>query len=187
MNRRLYRCRHDQRIAGVASGLAQYFDLDPSLVRVLWVLSFFLGGIGLLLYIAMAIIVPLEPEAGPIGPGGQAGDQAGQAPLASPTGWHATATATGTAHRHAARGSGRGTTIVGVILILFGGLALLDAVLPGWAHGWRFLWPAFILGIGFILVASAVRRDPPEPIGPTGQTGPAGQGGPTELTGSTDS
>jgi phage shock protein PspC (stress-responsive transcriptional regulator) len=63
VNRRsLYRCRHDRRLAGVASGLAEYFDLDVSLVRVLWVLSIFFGGLGILLYIALAIIVPLEPE-----------------------------------------------------------------------------------------------------------------------------
>ena len=66
MNRRLYRCRHDKRIAGVASGLAEYFDLDTSLVRVLWVVSIFFGGLGLLLYVAMAIIVPLEPEERPL-------------------------------------------------------------------------------------------------------------------------
>ena len=38
--------------------------LDPSLVRVLWVLSIFFGGLGIFLYIAMAIIVPLEPDGG---------------------------------------------------------------------------------------------------------------------------
>ena len=72
MNRRLYRCRHDHRIAGVASGIAEYFDADPTLVRILWVLSIFVGGFGLLLYIAMAIIVPLEPEQGFIGVGSAA-------------------------------------------------------------------------------------------------------------------
>ena len=88
MNRRLYRCRHDQRIAGVASGVAEYFDADPSLVRVLWILSFFLGGVGLLLYIAMAIIVPLEPEEGfaapaarPTRPADPTGDRRGRRPL----------------------------------------------------------------------------------------------------------
>ena len=168
MNRRLYRCRHDQRIAGVASGVAQYFDLDRSLVRVLWVLSFFLGGIGLLLYIAMAIIVPLEPEAGPLAAGAPAGDATGEASLPSPSGWHATATA----HRHVARstGGGRATTVFGMILILFGALALLDAVLPSWADGWHVLWPAFILGIGALLVATSVRRDPSQPAEPTGQS-----------------
>ena len=53
MNRRLYRCRHDKRLGGVASGIAEYFDADPSLVRILWVLSIFLDGTDLLLYFAM--------------------------------------------------------------------------------------------------------------------------------------
>jgi phenylalanyl-tRNA synthetase beta chain len=61
VNRRLYRCSHDRRLAGVASGLAEFFDLDVSLVRILWILSVFVGGLGILLYIVMAIIVPLEP------------------------------------------------------------------------------------------------------------------------------
>ena len=62
MNRRLYRCRHDKRLAGVSSGLAEYFDVDVSLVRVLWVLSIFFGGLGILAYIVLAIVVPIEPE-----------------------------------------------------------------------------------------------------------------------------
>ena len=62
MNRRsLYRCRHDRQIAGVAAGVAEFFDLDPTLVRLVWFLSIFFGGFGLLLYIVMAIIVPNEP------------------------------------------------------------------------------------------------------------------------------
>ena len=59
--------------------------------------------------------------------------------------------------------NGRGTTFFGVILILFGALALLDAFLPVWADSGRFLWPAFILGIGALLVVTAVRREPTEP------------------------
>ena len=62
MNRRLYRCRHDRRLAGVSSGLAEFFDLDPTLVRLLWFLSiFFTGGLSILLYIGLAFIVPDEP------------------------------------------------------------------------------------------------------------------------------
>ena len=165
MNRRLYRCRHDQRIAGVASGIAEYFDADPTIVRILWVLSIFLGGMGLLLYIAMAIIVPLEPEQGFLGVGSQAdaptADAAGEAGVPSSTGWQQPAPST---HRHATRGGdGRGTLFVGVALVLFGALALIDAYLPGWADHGRFLWPAFILGIGALLVLTAVRREPTKP------------------------
>jgi phage shock protein C len=164
VNRRLYRCRHDQRIAGVASGIAEYFDADPTIVRVLWVLSIFVGGFGLLLYIAMAIIVPLEPEQGFIGVGSQADAPAGEPAAAgavpSSTGWQPAPST----HRHASRrGDGRGTLFVGAALVLFGALALVDAYLPGWADHGRFLWPAFILGIGAILVLSAVRREPTKP------------------------
>ena len=61
MNRRLYRCRDNRVLAGVAGGVAEFFDLDPTLVRVLWFLSTFFGGITLVLYVGLAIIVPLEP------------------------------------------------------------------------------------------------------------------------------
>src|SRR5678815_4291858 len=61
VNRRLYRCRENRVLAGVAGGLAEYFELDPTLVRLLWFVSIFFGGLGLLLYIGMAIIVPIEP------------------------------------------------------------------------------------------------------------------------------
>lgn len=157
MNRRLYRCRHDKRIAGVASGLAEYFDLDTSLVRVLWVLSIFFGGLGLLLYVAMAFIVPLEPETA-FAADGQTADATAESPSPSPTGWHSRPVAD-----RQPRGEGRGAMIVGMILILFGALALVDTFLPDWADSGRFLWPAFIVGIGALLVASSVRRQPTEP------------------------
>jgi phage shock protein C len=162
VNRRLYRCQHDRILAGVASGMAERFDLDPTLVRLLWVVSVFFGGFGLLLYIVMAIIVPLEPVGGPaVGTSatdpaaeGASGDATGPAPA----GWHATPVE----HRRVPRDTGRLATGVGIVLILFGALALVDAVVPDWAEHGRFLWPAFILGIGALLVASAMRRESTE-------------------------
>ena len=157
MNRRLYRCRHDRLVAGVASGVAEYFHIDPTIVRVLWVVSVFFGGLGLLLYFVMAIIVPLEPEVGPA-VSAPAGDPTGDPSVPSHTDWHSMPAG----HRHGTRGTGRLVTFFGIALILFGGLALVDAVLPAWADSGRFLWPAFILGVGALLVASAVRREPTE-------------------------
>ena len=62
MNRRLHRARDERMIAGVAGGLARYLEIDPSIVRVLWaVLVVLTGGLMLLLYIIMAIVVPEEP------------------------------------------------------------------------------------------------------------------------------
>jgi phage shock protein PspC (stress-responsive transcriptional regulator) len=50
-------------IAGVASGIGDYFDLDPTVVRLLWVLGFFTTGpVALFLYLLCAVIIPREPE-----------------------------------------------------------------------------------------------------------------------------
>jgi len=59
--RRLYRSRTDRKLAGVCGGLAQYFNMDATLIRVLFVVLAVLGGSGLVLYLAMWIIVPNEP------------------------------------------------------------------------------------------------------------------------------
>ena len=60
-SRKLYRSTTNRQLAGVCGGLAQYFNLDATLVRVLFVLLAVLGGSGLVLYVAMWIIVPKEP------------------------------------------------------------------------------------------------------------------------------
>lgn len=60
--KRLYRSRDQRMIAGVAGGIAEYFNIDPTIVRLIWVLLALPGGIpGILLYIISWIIIPLEP------------------------------------------------------------------------------------------------------------------------------
>jgi phage shock protein C len=59
---RLMRSRRDRKIAGVCGGFAEYFDLDPTLIRVVWLIVFFFGGCGLLAYIIAWIVMPEEPE-----------------------------------------------------------------------------------------------------------------------------
>ena len=148
MNRRLYRCRHDRRIAGVASGVAEYFDLDPSLVRVLWLVSIFFGAVTLVLYIGMWIIVPLEPLT-----------QAELAAAANPVGAGPAGVA---GHQHRTSGESRWSLWIGLVLLLCGALALIDAAVPGWTAS-RYFWPLFFVGAGGILVALAVRRQPVSP------------------------
>jgi phage shock protein C len=59
--RKLYRSKTNRQVAGVCGGLAQHFNVDATLIRVLFVLLAVLGGSGLVLYVAMWIIVPKEP------------------------------------------------------------------------------------------------------------------------------
>ncbi|HET7150525.1 MAG TPA: PspC domain-containing protein [Candidatus Acidoferrum sp.] len=51
----------DKKIGGVCAGLADYFDLDPTLIRVLWLLAVLFAGCGLLAYIILWIVLPLAP------------------------------------------------------------------------------------------------------------------------------
>ncbi len=154
--RRLYRCRHDRQLAGVASGMAEYLGLDPTVVRILWILSVFLGGFSILVYIVLAFVMPLEPI-GPVGPA-TAGDATGTSvdPVTGETqGWVAPAPAPD--HEHRERGEGRIGLAIGVLLVAFGSIALLGPVLPGWIAGIA-LWPAFIVALGIALVVVALRR-----------------------------
>ncbi|HEY2350957.1 MAG TPA: PspC domain-containing protein [Candidatus Acidoferrum sp.] len=59
--KRLARSSTDKKIAGVCGGLAEYFDLDPTLVRVLWLLLLFFAGTGLLAYLILWIALPVAP------------------------------------------------------------------------------------------------------------------------------
>jgi phage shock protein PspC (stress-responsive transcriptional regulator) len=61
MEKKLYRSRTDRKIWGVCGGLAKYFGIDPTVVRILALVSIFFGTLGIWIYIIMAIIVPLEP------------------------------------------------------------------------------------------------------------------------------
>ena len=57
---RLYRSESNRMLCGVCAGIAEYFNLDPTLIRLAWALFCVLGGSGVLAYILAAIIIPPE-------------------------------------------------------------------------------------------------------------------------------
>jgi phage shock protein C len=59
---RFARYSSDKKIAGVCGGVARYFDMDSGLVRGIWLLCVLLGGTGLLAYVILWIVMPLDPE-----------------------------------------------------------------------------------------------------------------------------
>ena len=63
MGKRLYRSRNDRMIAGVCGGIAEYFNIDPVIVRIITVILLLPGGLpGFLPYVILWIVVPLAPE-----------------------------------------------------------------------------------------------------------------------------
>ena len=61
MNKRLYKSRNDVMLDGVCGGIAEYFDLDPTVIRLAWVVFCAMGGCGILAYIIAAIVIPRNP------------------------------------------------------------------------------------------------------------------------------
>jgi len=167
---RLYRSRSDRAIAGIAGGMAEYLEVDPTIVRILWIFAaVFTGGLMLLLYIVLAFVIPLNPFGPAPMPGG------GWAPGTTPGGWSQAAGPVGGTYdagaapawspdwssqweaRRAARAerSGRGGLIIGTVLIVFGLVALAGVVVPGWISAAMF-WPALLLGLGAALLVASV-------------------------------
>jgi phage shock protein C len=150
MNRRLYRSHTDSVLGGVAGGVAEYLDVDPALVRVIWaLLALITGGIFFVLYVVMWIVVPYGPEPAEGAPAGSTGDAA-PAGAAAPGSWNA--------QPRPRRRSGGGSWVFGLILVGLGLYFLAREYYPA-IHIDR-LWPLGLVLLGLILLFGAVRRRP---------------------------
>ena len=61
-DKRLYKSSENSMLCGVCGGIAEYFDIDPTLVRLAWVVLGLMGGSGLLAYIIASIVIPVDPD-----------------------------------------------------------------------------------------------------------------------------
>ena len=62
MEKKLYRSRKDKQFAGVCGGIAKFFKIDSSIIRLIWALAILCAGTGVLAYIVCAFVIPEEPE-----------------------------------------------------------------------------------------------------------------------------
>ena len=148
MNRRLYRSQTESVLGGVAGGVAEYLDVDPAIVRVIWaLLAILTGGVFFLLYIVMWIVVPLEPD------GAEAAEGEPAAPgAAAPSGWNPQPT------RRGQRRSASGAWIFGLILIGLGLYFLAREYLPN--IDFDRLWPLGLVLLGVVLLFGAMPGRP---------------------------
>jgi phage shock protein C len=134
-------------IFGVAGGMARWLDVDPAVVRLVWALLIIAGGVGLLLYIVAAIVVPEEPL-GAAQPMGAGAPPAGSGPAAG-GGWAAP-------HASARRDAGSAPIIIGIVLVLLGAWFLAERYID-WLDN-ALLWPALLIVVGGLLLVGAMRR-----------------------------
>ncbi len=161
---RLHRSSKDKMLFGVASGMAEYFDVDVVLVRLLWLLFIIAtGGVGILLYIALAIIMPREETtateprdvvrenlASIPDEAAEAGRRLGEA-VRGPAqeGQQAQTPPAGERRR-------RNTLALALIAI---GLVLLTINLGWWSwFRWDIFWPLVLIAIGVAIMVARYRR-----------------------------
>ncbi len=152
--KKLYRNTYDKVIGGVASGLAEYFDVDVVIFRLLFVLLVLFGGGGLLAYIIMWIVVPAKPipfrynkSSGAQASSGTGGDAGGATPDAENT----TADSENATSRAASAKNPSNTSLIaGIILILVGVLFLANRMLPWFEM--RDFWPVLLIAGGFLII-----------------------------------
>ena len=136
--KRLYRSRKERVIAGVCGGLAEYFDIDPALVRLIVLLLAFANGIGFLFYFVAWLVIPLEPVERQDSGSSEGGGEGGVQPPVEP---------------HEKRDS---RLWVGIILIVTGVIFLMGNYMP-WLS-WSNLWPLILVAVGIYLIVGDKER-----------------------------
>ena len=168
--KKLYRSKHNAIVGGVCAGIAEYFEIDPTLVRLAWAVLIFLGGTGIVAYLIAWLIVPLAAEDDPLDVSypsmSRAADmtaprvvepkpaeEATAGPVdAPPAAQVFTAPPAPPAKRD--QGGLSGASVFGLVLIGAGGLLLARNFLP-WFNLHRF-WPLALVVLGLYLVITAL-------------------------------
>ena len=146
MHKRLYRSSKSKVFGGVAGGIAEYFDIDPIIIRLLFIIIAFAGGGGILVYFIMWVAIPLEPITPftmNVNPGDPAATQTPNPGVdpADPT-------------FVPVKRDSRTSLIGGMVLIALGLIFLVDRFIPE-IH-FHDIWPLILVVVGGVLIATSL-------------------------------
>lgn len=150
MNQKLYRSRTQKVLGGVCGGLGEYLNLDPVLIRVVFVVLAFFHGFGLILYVIMLVIVPQKPivwqmpgETSPIDTSTNVSTDEAQQSTAFET-------------THVKQEPSKGKVIAGIVLIVLGIIFLFENIWP--IFDFENFFPLILVGIGIVILWNALRK-----------------------------
>ena len=175
MNRKLYRDEYHKVLGGVCSGLAEYFDTDVTVVRLLWAFSIFVAGVGLPAYIIMWVVIPRKNYFSPYNnpnvdykvppqPGDPFSGTPGAGSSFEPGNFNTRFEDAPGAHLYPKQRSGAGV-IFGMVLIVLGAIFLIDSLDLFPDFDMEKIWPIIPIGIGCALIVSGQRKRPWEQAG----------------------
>jgi len=158
MEKRLYRSRSDRMIWGVCGGLAKYFDIDPTLVRIIFVLLALANGVGILAYIILAIVVPLEGSKAsePRETIKENMDEIKE--TAGELGNEIRSTFAGGDTSEDTQKTRQRRNMLGIILVVLGVLFLMGTLNLFWWFRWGYLWPIIPIAAGLIIIFGNRRK-----------------------------
>jgi phage shock protein C len=151
--KRLFRSTTDKKIGGVCGGLAEYFDIDPLLVRLLFIILVIVAGGGFLLYLILWIITPVKPasmDPSQNRPNMENPGESHEAPKESSE----THPKEAPEKYHQGERRNRGSLIGALVLITLGVLFLADEFIPHINFG--DLWPIILIVIGIGLLLNSI-------------------------------
>jgi len=143
-SKRLYRSRTHKVFGGVAGGLADYFNVDVILTRLLFVIVFFAGGGGVIIYIILWIITPEEPLIPPYTNSGNSPGEPANADISDAE----------IVKTDKSQNNNR-TFIAGIALILIGFLFLINSLIPQLVI--IKFWPLILVVIGVMLLVNETK------------------------------
>jgi len=153
---RLYKSRKEKIVDGVCGGIAEYFDTDPVLVRIIFVLFTFVGGSGVIAYIVGMIIMPAQPH----------GEEDDKKPAEKAEG-KSKAKLVKTSEKPVRKPSpGSGSLFIGIILIILGGIFLFEnfpfiQFHPFYwlkRHFWEYFLPGILIVTGIVLLVKSSEK-----------------------------
>ena len=142
-NKKLYRNNDDSIIAGVCGGLADYFEIDVTLVRVIFVLLLIGGGSGFLIYLVLWLITPMK--------GGDETDFKEEAGELLEKTAKKTKTMAKEIKKEIKVSKRHSGSIFGLILMVLGVLILIEKIVPIYIN-WDYVWPIILVVLGAYLV-----------------------------------
>jgi phage shock protein PspC (stress-responsive transcriptional regulator) len=153
--RKLYRSSSDRMISGVCGGLAEHFEIDPTLVRVIFIVLALMSGVGVIIYLALALLVPSQgkEDKSPKETMKEGAEEIGQKA-------RQVATEVGEGVKRAAsRARAPGTFLLGLVLVLIGVWFLLQNlgfVWPLWMD-FHVIWPVLLILLGLFIFVKRAR------------------------------
>lgn len=141
--KKLYRSCDNQIIAGIAGGLGEYFEIDPTLIRLLFLILIF-SGVGLAAYIVAWILIPMNPKCGSAKSGSDEIQEKAETIAEE--------------FRGKVKGGDSSTRIIlGAIILGFGFLLLFQNFVGDYI--WKIFWPAILILVGFYFITKSSNQE----------------------------